>query len=219
MSNMLDPIIELNRAIRPDQEAATEDALRVAVEVVLERLSQDEQWGGPSHDDGHGPGDWERFILYFLQLAPESRGLPGFAAGAHSQATATPHWRKRMKQMAALSLAAMQWYDRNYDPDEIVKYQPDLDVRTFTGEPTHELREWLGDTFIAFHAERHVLEIKILGRSLLLDAGDWVAKNHRTGAMYVGSAEQHPDDLMEKRETGGRDFLTSGSLEQGETLW
>lgn len=45
---------------------ATRNAL---IAVLTEREKQDEQWGGPSHDDEHTAGDWWGFRQKFEDRA------------------------------------------------------------------------------------------------------------------------------------------------------
>ncbi len=61
--------------------------------IHVERVEQDKQWGGPEHDDHHAVADWERFIRKQLDKA-----------GSHYQ---------RMKNIAALAVAALEQIDRN----------------------------------------------------------------------------------------------------------
>lgn len=69
-------------------------------EVADERARQDAQWGGPAHDDGHGPSDW--------------RGLLGEHVGrlvvVHGQASAD--YRERLVKIAAIAVAAVEAHDR-----------------------------------------------------------------------------------------------------------
>lgn len=65
-------------------------------DVVKERKRQDIKWGGPTHDDEHGPEDWERFIMKRIPLESESDEA----------------FRVRMVQIAALAIAAIESFDR-----------------------------------------------------------------------------------------------------------
>lgn len=73
-------------------------AAGVLLEVVLERERQDEEWGGPEHDDAHDANDWVNFIEVRAQRAWNARTGKGY--------------RKRMVQIAALAVAAVQSFDR-----------------------------------------------------------------------------------------------------------
>ena len=63
-------------------------------EIKTERKVQDEQWGGPKHDDMHSPNDW---IVYIVkQLGKASSSV----------------FRYQMIKIAALAVAAVEWIDR-----------------------------------------------------------------------------------------------------------
>jgi len=64
-----------------------------------ERIQQDQQWGGPDHDDTHELEDWCMFIEYQLERC---NGVGG------------PEYRERMVKVAALAVAAIEAWDRNY---------------------------------------------------------------------------------------------------------
>lgn len=70
-------------------------------EITAERARQDEQWGGPEHDDGHDCIDWCNWIDYQRQRAVGS-ALAGDRAD----------WRERMVKIAALAVAAIESQDR-----------------------------------------------------------------------------------------------------------
>lgn len=63
-------------------------------EVQAERARQDEQWGGPSHDDQHDPVDWDGFIEYQAYWGREQDP------------------RRRFVKIAALAIAAIESIDR-----------------------------------------------------------------------------------------------------------
>lgn len=67
-------------------------------EVSSERDRQDRKWGGRKHDDTHEPEDWERYIM--KRIPVESKDDSAF--------------RKRMIQIAALAVAAVQSFDRRH---------------------------------------------------------------------------------------------------------
>jgi hypothetical protein len=74
---------------------------RYWAEICGERMLQDKKWGGPTHDDTHTQMDWTQFIIDKVQqsIMPASHGDDA-------------EWRRRMVQIAALALAAVQSYDR-----------------------------------------------------------------------------------------------------------
>lgn len=69
----------------------------VLLEVSEERARQDAKWGGPTHDDQHGPEEWEAFLM---------KRIPAFSRADRA-------FRRRMIEIAALAIAAVQSYDRN----------------------------------------------------------------------------------------------------------
>ena len=74
----------------------SDQTLKIWEEILRERKRQDEQWGGPDHDDRHFQEDWCEFICDF---ANADRGpILGF--------------RGRMVRVAALAIAAIQSQDR-----------------------------------------------------------------------------------------------------------
>lgn len=70
-------------------------------EIREERQAQDAKWGGPDHDDQHVPNDWIAFI--------------GRHAGMASYGVTDSTFRKQMKRVAALAVAAIEAYDRQLD--------------------------------------------------------------------------------------------------------
>ncbi len=74
---------------------------RVLDEVMEERRRQDEQWGGPEHDDGHINSDWVGFIG--LQLGRLSVGSAAY--------------RETMVKIAALAVSAIESHDRKKTED------------------------------------------------------------------------------------------------------
>ena len=72
---------------------------KVIDEVLAERKHQDEKFGGPVHDDGHTGRDWIAFIVEHL-------------GRAGTQVFAGDNFRKQMIKVAALAIAAVEWYDR-----------------------------------------------------------------------------------------------------------
>lgn len=70
-------------------------------EISRERARQDEEWGGPEHDDGHEPLDWARFIRKQCRIIenPPEGGIVG-------------GYESRMIKIAALALAAIESHRR-----------------------------------------------------------------------------------------------------------
>lgn len=65
-------------------------------EIAMERVLQDQQWGGPEHDDSHTPADWANHIHHQLSKMFQEEGGE----------------RDRFVKVAALAYAAVQSYDR-----------------------------------------------------------------------------------------------------------
>lgn len=81
--------------------------------VVAERSRQDQQWGGPEHDDSHPPFTWWQLLTDHacrLLLSP-----PGDddTATWNEAAEADPDYRQHLIKIAALAVAAVQAWDRS----------------------------------------------------------------------------------------------------------
>lgn len=88
-------------------EAQTAHLSRIFSEVVQERIDQDEKWGGPGHDDQHNLYDWREFIAYRLNRMKTYDSSPEGIADS----------RRRLVQVAALAVAALQSLDRQVAAD------------------------------------------------------------------------------------------------------
>ena len=80
-------------------------------EVQEERDHQDKKWGGPNHDDDHGPYAWVSFIINYL-----GKSIGDFLAD-DSQVQNRVEYRLRnfrynMIKVAALAVAAAESVDR-----------------------------------------------------------------------------------------------------------
>lgn len=76
--------------------------IRPAVrDVILERDRQDQKWGGPRHDDRHSVMDFVRYIRNYAGWAEQM-------ADGNSLLKA----RRRLVQVAALAVAAVEMIDR-----------------------------------------------------------------------------------------------------------
>lgn len=64
-------------------------------EIKLERQRQDEQWGGPGHDDDHALSEWCDFIFKQNRLA-------------EVQSLNPLRFEERMVKVAALAVAAIE---------------------------------------------------------------------------------------------------------------
>jgi hypothetical protein len=77
---------------------------KIIEEIVGERKAQDAKWGGPEHDDHHGPDDWIGFINDKLTKAEEAAEV--------DETNPDAIFRRRMLQVAALALASIESLDR-----------------------------------------------------------------------------------------------------------
>jgi hypothetical protein len=72
-------------------------------QIANERIEQDKKWGGSSHDDCHQNWEW---IAYITKHAGKAVMWPWNG----------PTFRCQMVRVAALAVAAIEWYDRGkYD--------------------------------------------------------------------------------------------------------
>jgi hypothetical protein len=73
----------------------------VLAEIVLERLEQDAQWGGPGHDDQHDVNCWIAILARHVGLAANDEA-----------ATDLARFRRQMVRVAAVAVAAVESLDR-----------------------------------------------------------------------------------------------------------
>ena len=71
------------------------------LDVLIERDRQDQKWGGETHDDHHGPEDWHRYIVRYAGWAAQMADMGSLYK-----------YRRRMVQVSALALAAVESVDR-----------------------------------------------------------------------------------------------------------
>lgn len=81
--------------------------MSVIDEVVAERQRQDEKWGGAEHDDSHD-------TTVFVQLIEDYAGWARVMAGMQNGIKA----RRRLVQVAALAVAAVESIDRRDGPSK-----------------------------------------------------------------------------------------------------
>lgn len=74
---------------------------KIIYAIKYERERQDRKWGGPKHDDKHKPSDWCRWIKAYIGWAEQM---------AENQSP--EKYFRRMIQVAALAIAAIESYDR-----------------------------------------------------------------------------------------------------------
>ena len=72
-------------------------------EIENERHRQDEEWGGPEHDDKHGIRDWLSFIVVYL-----GQGVNRDSDWGRKLSIS----RYALIQVAALAVAAVEAFDR-----------------------------------------------------------------------------------------------------------
>lgn len=82
---------------------------KVLEQIRQERDRQDQKWGGPIHDDEHVTAD-------FVQLIEDYAGWARVMAGMNSPDKA----RKRLVQVAALAVAAVESIDRKLERDQLM---------------------------------------------------------------------------------------------------
>jgi len=75
--------------------------MNILEEIKQERERQDSKWGGPSHDDKLTIAEW-------VQIIQDYAGWARTMAGQNSLVKA----RRRLKQVAALAVAAVEAIDR-----------------------------------------------------------------------------------------------------------
>lgn len=80
--------------------------MSVMDEIQQERQRQDQQWGGPEHDDTHDPLEWVGFI------ADQQEKVAIGAIQRGESYYATPDCRQRFVKIAALAVAALESMDR-----------------------------------------------------------------------------------------------------------
>lgn len=85
----------------------------VYAEIDLERLRQDHQWGGPSHDDRHDPRAWTDFIVIQVgkALVENWRHLT-------DRVLIRRLVRGRLIKIAALSVAGIEAIDRQAEREQ-----------------------------------------------------------------------------------------------------
>jgi hypothetical protein len=76
-------------------------------EIVQERIHQDKKWGGPDHDDKHGPYAWVSFITTYLGQA-----ISDIVNEKGSYEVNLRTFRYHMVKVAALAVAAVEMVDR-----------------------------------------------------------------------------------------------------------
>lgn len=76
------------------EDIVMERISQIVEEIVRERIVQDQQWGGGSHDDKHDQHDWCEYISYQADYVSDNITAVAF--------------EERMVKIAALAVAAVQ---------------------------------------------------------------------------------------------------------------
>jgi len=80
---------------------------RIIDAIDFERLRQDEQWGGPEHDDKHEFMDW--FVFIDKQF---TRGIDAQDICFDSEESKRAYIKDKLVKIAALAVAALESMDR-----------------------------------------------------------------------------------------------------------
>lgn len=95
---------DISRAVTGDSEDPALIPLNLQTvydEIRAERARQDVKWGGPEHDDEHTTGVWIGDVRRYADKAEDAESGGDYAK-----------WRRRMVQIAALTVAAVESHDR-----------------------------------------------------------------------------------------------------------
>lgn len=76
-------------------------------EVDQVRAAQDEEWGGPEHDDKHSIREWSKYIGKQLTLADKAI-IDSEKRTGEALTLELDHFESRMLKIAGLSIAAIQ---------------------------------------------------------------------------------------------------------------
>jgi hypothetical protein len=86
-------------------QTTAHQAIGLLTEVAEERVRQDKQWGGAAHDDEHQTAEFVQLIEVYAGLARTTAAVDDFKEA-----------RKRLLQVAALAVAAIESIDRKHVP-------------------------------------------------------------------------------------------------------
>lgn len=79
--------------------------VKVLTDITLERVRQEDKWGGIEHDDRHNPLDWHDMVSDYIGWARRMMCM-----GSPDKA------RNRLVQVAALIVAWIEAIDRRFPP-------------------------------------------------------------------------------------------------------
>lgn len=94
----------LSRKISAIETPVRNESKNVISEIFTERKRQDQKWGGASHDDNHSTFE---FVQWIKAYADWARMM--FSMKSYNKT------RKRLIQVAALAVAAIESLDRKYE--------------------------------------------------------------------------------------------------------
>lgn len=96
---------------------------KVLKEIQLERIRQDEKWGGPIQDDKWNAADWHAMLTDYVAWARRM-----WCMGSLQKS------RRRFLQVAALAVAAVESIDRHIERKKIAhKAFPKIDKEQSDG--------------------------------------------------------------------------------------
>lgn len=94
----------------------TTEQLVICEQLMVERYAQDQQWGGPDHDDAHTRREWLGFVEEHATRARK-------AIGRRQQAIDLDEYRRRLVVIAALAVAAIESHDRDVAAERLLAEQ------------------------------------------------------------------------------------------------
>lgn len=92
----------------------TDQTQNICDEICSERDRQDDKWGGPGHDDQHSTADFCRWIKNYASWADQMADGKSYDKA-----------RKRLVQIAALAVAAVETIDRQTKGEDTVYSRPE----------------------------------------------------------------------------------------------
>src|SRR6267142_6018008 len=115
----------------------TVEMTKIQEEIKTERLRQDAEWGGSTHDDVHEPEKWCGFLRHQLRLADRAACSLAIdeVTGGEEQAL-IDGYRERLIKIAVVAIAATESLDRMME-----KRAGPSEHRRRIGETVHWARE------------------------------------------------------------------------------
>lgn len=106
-NGLLTVAVKIDDTMLDEIRGQLDDGERIILDVVRERMRQDEQWGGSRHDDTHHAGEWLQYIGKQQVLAVNET-----IADDDLRLVDPQGYRERLVKIAALAVAALQSHDR-----------------------------------------------------------------------------------------------------------